>query len=153
MINPANRIHYRPEVGSQCRAAEGGWRPGAGQGSWLGGWPVAGEGIVKRERIEEGISQVQQDLAQADARLRQSETAAQRAWRAYLGGLAALLLGINLVVVLWPLGASLILAAVAAAAYGRIANRRALREMKETEEEIYRLKEELSRLQSLLAMA
>jgi predicted phage tail protein len=108
---------------------------------------------VKRERIEEGINQVQQELVQTDARLRECEKAAGMAWRFYLGGLAGLLLGINLVLVLWPLGASLILGAVAAAVYGRIANRRALREMKDLEERIYRLKEELSKLQSLLEMA
>ncbi len=108
---------------------------------------------MKRERIEEGINQLGQELAQTDVRLRECEKAAGRAWRIYLGGLAGLLLGINLVLLLWPLGAFLILATVGAAVYGRIANRRALREMKSLEERIYRLKEELSKLQSLLEMA
>jgi hypothetical protein len=108
---------------------------------------------VKRERIEEGIDRVQRELAQADARLRQCERVAQWAWRAYLGGLAGFLLGINLVLVLWPLGASLILLAAAGAVCGRIANRRARREMGEVEEQIYALKGELSKLHSLLEMA
>jgi hypothetical protein len=108
---------------------------------------------VIRERIEEGIDQVQRELAQADARLRKCEKAAHWAWRAYLGGLAGFLLGINLVLVLWPLGASLILVAAVAAVYGRTANRRARREMGEVEEQIYALKGELSKLHSLLDMA
>ena len=98
------------------------------------------------------MAQVQGELARADARLQESEKAAARAWRAYLGGLAGFLLGINLVLVLWPVGASLILMAVVAAAYGRIANRRARREMAEVEDRIYALKSELSRLGSLLEM-
>jgi hypothetical protein len=109
--------------------------------------------MVKRERIEEGIGQVQRDLAAADARLRRWETSAGNTWRIYLGGLAGLLLGINLVLVLWPLGVPLILASVAAAFYGRIANRKARKEMADAEEQIYALKSELSRLQSLAEMA
>lgn len=107
---------------------------------------------MNTERITEGIERVQAELTEADRHLKACDQTARTTWRVYLVGLAGFLVAINLVLVLLPLGVSLIVLSVAAAVYGRIANRRALRRVSEIESQIIALKDELSRLQSLLDM-